>query len=277
MCIITSTKIESYCFITGFYDIGRGDWNDYKRGSNNYLNYFKILLQVNIPCLVVYIDKKYHHEVNKLIATYRTPNALDIAEDSLITRVIPIDESFLIKNVRSWLYIGRIRKILNSNDFQDKVQNVNTDPMSNNDSSISSTNRSDSNVIVPERKIAEYSAVTHAKIDLVLHTIENKREIFTENYHSGYNNSNSSDDINDSIADDIRFFAWIDFGFLRETYEIMRFKFNLQAYDTGKFNLFNTRNEIEQDESEKQKQLLFEKNDINAEMQLMILAHCHAG
>jgi hypothetical protein len=132
-----------YCFVTAFYDIGRKNWEHYKRSEDEYLSFFYNLIQMNIP-LVVFIDQRYYERVEAACSGLRPAN--------LYTKIIPIDDAFLRENIKSWSYIERERSIMNSELYKRVISHRKS---------------------CPETHVPEYTCINHAKIDFVKYAIEN--------------------------------------------------------------------------------------------------------
>jgi hypothetical protein len=132
-----------YCFVTAFYEIGRKNWQHYKRSQDEYLEYFCLLAQMQIP-LVVFIDQQYYEIVKTICSDLRPKN--------MFTNIVPIDDGFLNKNIKSWSYVEQERKIMNSELYKRVIFHRKH---------------------CPETHIPEYTCVNHAKIDYIKYAIEN--------------------------------------------------------------------------------------------------------
>ena len=53
-----------YTVVTGLFDIGRGNWNAYRRPIQHYLQYFYNLLQLKAP-MVIFCEKTFVDFVKK--------------------------------------------------------------------------------------------------------------------------------------------------------------------------------------------------------------------
>jgi hypothetical protein len=131
-----------YCFVTAFYDIGRKNWEHYKRSEDEYIGVFCNLVQMKIP-LVVFIDQKYYERIKTACDELRPAN--------LYTKIIPVDDAFLRTNIKSWSYVERERNIMNSELYKRVISHRKS---------------------CPETHIPEYTCINHAKVDFVKYAIE---------------------------------------------------------------------------------------------------------
>ena len=132
--------------ITGFYDIGRSDWNlQFKRKSEEYIESFAVFLRYDYA-MVIYMDSRYIDILKKMI---------DASPHGKNKILIAIDEEWMSKNIWAWSKLSREREIMNSDSYRN---------------------------LIPHRIAAEYpenvnplyTIITHSKIDFVCHAIENK-------------------------------------------------------------------------------------------------------
>ena len=132
------------CYITGFLDIGRKDWNEFQRSFEDYFSSFTPLADMfnkmtdsnkSYYHLVVFIDKKCSRYVKEYL------QAKNIT-------VIEIDEDFLTANIPAWSRLAREQEIMNSDKFKNLMSSV-------------------GRLRFPEHSNPKYTLINHAKIDFV--------------------------------------------------------------------------------------------------------------
>ena len=133
-----------YCLVTFFYDIGRKNWKNYKRLSEEYIESFNILLKYDYN-MCIFVDDRYYDTLKAKIENSKFKKN---------KKLYPINESWLNKNIWSWSRLGQEREIMLSDYYKNLVQD-----------------RINSNY--PENTIPEYTILTHSKIDFVNYVIEN--------------------------------------------------------------------------------------------------------
>jgi len=129
--------------ITAFLDIGRDSWEGYKRNVDQYLKAFSVYLKYDYK-MIIYIDDRYYKDVFDMV---------DFSEHKNNKIVIPINESWMEKNIWSWTRLERETEIMNSDSYKSLV----ADRIRLN---------------YPENTNPKYTILTHSKIDFVNHAIE---------------------------------------------------------------------------------------------------------
>lgn len=137
-----------HCFITAFYDIGRGEWenNPFKRTNTKYFDYFERFVRFPQP-LLIFIDETLLENVTNLVATHR---------QGILTWIIPINETFLLENMRMWSLIEKEKEIMSSPKYQMMIKH---------------------RIHHPEHNNPRYTLINHAKVDFMIygiHWLENK-------------------------------------------------------------------------------------------------------
>lgn len=135
---------NSYCLVTAFLDLKRNTWSGFQRGVDGYLGNFERLLSIGTP-LVVYIDEALMDRVLQLVQTTRSKHP------HVYVEVVPINRQFLQKNIYAWSLLEREKEIMASVAYQQLVGH---------------------RQVHPEHSIPEYNMVNHAKIDLVVYTMD---------------------------------------------------------------------------------------------------------
>lgn len=138
---------DDIVFVTAFFNINRSNWNISKRDINYYLDSLKILL-ITEKNIIVFIDDRY---INlDFIQNYM----YNIKVLNNKSKIIPINYEWLIKNSESWKKNEICKKIMNSNEYIQKVCHR-----------IKAGN--------PENIYPEYNTINHCKIDLIKYAIDN--------------------------------------------------------------------------------------------------------
>lgn len=130
--------------VTFFYDIKRESWSDKtsKSFDKDYLEPFKILLNYNYD-LIVYIDDKYY---DILLSEVEESN-------NTKTKLYPINEEWMKKNIWAWNRLDREKEIMNSDSYKNKIPKR-------------------ISMGYPENTRPEYTILTHSKIDFINYAIE---------------------------------------------------------------------------------------------------------
>ena len=124
-------NINDILFVTAFKDIGRNNWNSYKRSNENYYNAFINITKVLQYNLVVYVDEEVKDELMKLTKF----------SDNIIFKNLKNVDTFLLK------FLENDKIIMNSQTYKNKIPN-----------------HRKSN---PEHRFSEYNLINHSKINFV--------------------------------------------------------------------------------------------------------------
>lgn len=145
--------MNNICYVTLFYDIGRGNWNNiFKRSFEDYYIAFEPYITLfnkdtcNGDKLIVFIDKKYYDILKERI---HGSNIL----------LISIDNNFM-SNLYCWKTIYKERDIMSNKKFKIFLE---------------------SRITCPEHSFPEYTLINHSKIDLICWLINNTSEF---NYYA---------------------------------------------------------------------------------------------
>lgn len=162
-------------FVTAFLDIGRKDWApEFARDPAFYVESF--LNYLNYPYkMVCYVDEKYYDFIIEKYMSSPYTNK----------HFISINTDWLHENIHAWSGIEKDRAIMEDPEYR-KFIDGRLQLMY--PQGIPETNVR--NHLCPENLYPEYNAINHAKIDFIVHAIENGY-IFT------------------------KFTAWCDFGYFR--------------------------------------------------------------
>ena len=138
-----------------FKNIGRSSWNNFRRSEQEYLDYFKYLVETIDYPLVVYVENPI---LKKLVA---------LESVKLRSNIMLVDSS----TVKTYLdtHLESEKQIMNSEAYKQKIP--------------------EGRKRAPEHTIPTYTLLNHSKIQFLMHT---KKTI------PGYD-----------------YYAWIDFGFVR--------------------------------------------------------------
>jgi len=121
-------------YVTAFYDIGRGNWNTFRRSPEHYINSFKNYLNVDYH-MIIFIDSR-----------------IKIPSDSFKNKTfIPIDEKFLETNIKAWQNKSKDVSIMNSEKYKELIGSRNN----------------------PENHFPEYNCINHSKLDFIKYAYEN--------------------------------------------------------------------------------------------------------
>lgn len=126
------------CFVTAFLDIGRDNWNYFKRSFDVYLDSFKHLASL-FSCqegnlLVAFVDSTKYEKIVKEVT---------IASNVIL---IPIDETFLQAHSPLWRRLYREGEIMQSTTFANFIAHRKN---------------------CPECHEPKYTLINHAKIDFI--------------------------------------------------------------------------------------------------------------
>ena len=188
-----------YRFITAFYDIGRGQWqNKYNRSAATYLERFSLLVQLNLP-LVVFMDDRYAAEARAIIES--VASSLPAGAPPLQLQLIMINENFLSENIQSWSYVAVEEEIMRSAAYQAMAQLR-------------------SLKYTPQTLYPQYNCINHAKVDFVEYYVRQ----FLHNRSGGVT---------------VTHVGWVDFGYLTEAFEVMPFAPNRALLYNGAVNFLS--------------------------------------
>jgi hypothetical protein len=129
-----------YVFVTAYVGLQRESWNSYARGSDVYCERFSRLLKMQIP-LIAYVDVAVYGVVAEMALT--RPDTL----------IIPVDEEFLINNLRGWSYLCLERDLMHGRKFRRMTAHRRSSPSCHN---------------------PRYTCLTHCKTDFLLHAAVNE-------------------------------------------------------------------------------------------------------
>lgn len=144
------------CLVSAFLDIGRQNWSAFRRSIQQYLHHF--LPYTKIPHkMIVFMDDRYVEVMTGLCR-------------GTSIRIIPINRDWMQEHIFAYSLLGREREIMASETFQAKVKH---------------------RLHHPECSQPEYNIMQHAKIDFVMHVIQQQ-------------------------LSDATYYAWTDFGFFQD-------------------------------------------------------------
>ena len=148
---LVEAKEEHYRFVTAFYDIDRGQWDDkYARSTETYFERFLLLIRMNLP-LVVFMDDRYLSKAIELIHAMEQSRSDDLPV--LQIEMIPINDQFLTDNIKSWSYVPIESDIMSSESYITLAKG-----------------RSEKGT--PETLYPKYTCINHAKVDFISHYID---------------------------------------------------------------------------------------------------------
>lgn len=187
--------------VTMFFDINRDNWelSNSVRKTNTYLNAFYHFLDYPYN-MVCFIDNRYYNEVIEKYNESKYKNKVFIS----------IDKQWLTEHTLAWKQVGVdeiIMKSIHYKLFMKKRVEV----------SYEISNKPippDVNIedyLFPENKYPEYVAITHSKIDLLIHALEHN-----------------------CIKTPYTF--WVDFGYFHSVYENKKETFPSNTLDIHKFH-----------------------------------------
>uniref|UniRef100_A0A6C0DQE6 Uncharacterized protein n=1 Tax=viral metagenome TaxID=1070528 RepID=A0A6C0DQE6_9ZZZZ len=150
---------DDITIITSFLDIGRGEWNnEWRRQPQYYVDSFLIYLRYPYK-MVCYIDDQF---IDQVLNEYEKSEYKN-------KRFIPINKDWLTENIHAWQNFEKERGILSSEQFMKIIQQrFHFMDMKNFDRT-----RNIEGYLFPENVYPEYTTVTHSKIDLMMHAINN--------------------------------------------------------------------------------------------------------
>ena len=145
--------------VTAFLDIGRSTWTDeFAREPSFYVDSFMNYL--NYPYkMVCYIDDKYIDGIIQKYSTSPYQNKL----------FIPINRTWLLKNIHAWKHIEKDRNIMNSIEFKKFLEKRLPHMYPN-----GVPEQNVRNHLCPENIYPEYTVINHSKIDFIANAIENE-------------------------------------------------------------------------------------------------------
>ena len=208
-----------YRFITAFYDIGRGQWqNKYNRSAATYLERFSLLVQLNLP-LVVFMDDRYAAEARAIIES--VASSLPAGAPPLQLQLIMINENFLSENIQSWSYVAVEEEIMRSAAYQAMAQ----------------LRSSHGN---PETLYPQYNCINHAKVDFVEYYVRkvlHNRSGIDDGCNGGCNGGGDGGISSSGVT--VTHVGWVDFGYLTEAFEVMPFAPNRALLYNGAVNFLS--------------------------------------
>ncbi len=144
---------QQHCFVSAFFDIGRGSWKSkFTRSVDRYFLYFDRFVAFPEP-LVVFMDEQH---VDRLV------EVVQLSRPNYLTIIIPITENFLVTHIWSWSLLPREREIMNSPAYKAKIAH---------------------RISHPEHHNPRYTLINHAKIDFVNYVIEEFPKVFPKRFH----------------------------------------------------------------------------------------------
>lgn len=135
-----SRVLPSLCLVTAFLDIGRGEWQAFRRSIQQYIGNFLPYLCMKHE-LIVFMDEKYSVPLEELCRN--RPNI----------KIYSINRTWMEKHIVAYRQLLRETEIMNSDEFKRKIAH---------------------RIHHPECSQPEYNIMQHAKIDFVCHVIEEK-------------------------------------------------------------------------------------------------------
>lgn len=134
-----SAAKQNFTIVSGFFDIGRSEWQGFSRKTELYVKGFNKYLVYPYK-IVLFVDDRYVDMISK-------PTYCDLT-------IIPINKEWLYSHSKSWLSLERVRNIMKSDQYTTLVKKR----IENNN---------------PENTSPEYNIITSSKIDFINHAIEN--------------------------------------------------------------------------------------------------------
>jgi len=132
--------MNSLCYVTTFYDIGRDDWTSFRRTFDTYLKDFSPFVPLMAKAdptkhrMIVFIDKKHYDAV------------FDITRSVKNILLIRIDEEFMKSQIYAWRTIENEEKVMLSEEYRRLIPHRTT---------------------FPENSNPKYTLINHSKIDFV--------------------------------------------------------------------------------------------------------------
>jgi hypothetical protein len=143
-----NSNITNVVYVTAFYNINRGDWGYAKRNIEYYLDSFKKFISSN-KNIIAFIDERY---INHDMFINYIDNVKKMGNNK--TTFIPINMEWLLNNCETWRKNHISEKIMNSDEYKNKVQHR-------------------INVGIPENIYSSYNTINHCKIDFIKYAIDN--------------------------------------------------------------------------------------------------------
>lgn len=140
--------VKNVVYVTAFYNINRGEWDYGKRSVEYYLDSFKKFISSN-KNIIAFIDDRY---INNEIFTNYIENVRKMG--NVKTLFIPINMDWLLNHCETWRKNVISEKIMNSDEYKNKVQHR-------------------IQFGIPENIYSSYNTVNHCKIDFIKHAIDN--------------------------------------------------------------------------------------------------------
>ena len=141
-------SINDIVYVTAFYNINRGEWKNFKRTSEYYLDSFKKFITTN-KNIIAFIDDRY---INDDVLVNYIDNIKKFSNNK--TKFIPINMDWLLNNCETWKKNHISEKIMNSDEYKNKIPYR----IANN---------------YPENTYSSYNTVNHCKIDFIKYSIDN--------------------------------------------------------------------------------------------------------
>jgi hypothetical protein len=150
---------DDITIITSFLDIGRGEWNnEWRRQPQYYIDSFLIYLRYPYR-MVCYIDDRY---IDDIIREYEKSEYRN-------KQFIPINIKWLRENIYAWQNFEKEKEILESKEYETIINHR----FKFMDMNRFDVNRNIKGYLFPENVYPEYNVVNHAKIDFIMHSIQN--------------------------------------------------------------------------------------------------------
>ena len=143
-----NSDITNIVYVTAFYDIKRDEWGYAKRDVGYYLDSFNKFISSN-KNIIAFIDDRYIH--NEMFTNY-IENVRKMGNNR--TMFIPINMDWLLNNCETWKKNVISEKIMNSDEYKNKVQHR-------------------IKFGIPENIYSSYNTVNHCKIDFIKYSMDN--------------------------------------------------------------------------------------------------------
>lgn len=130
----------SICLVSAFLDIGRSNWDHFRRSNEQYFNNFFPYTKIQHD-MIVFIDDKYINILKK------------ICSSAAHITIIPINRKWMEENIHAYQQLNRETEIMQSDKFKYLIKH---------------------RLNHPECSVPEYNIMQHAKIDFLAHVINNK-------------------------------------------------------------------------------------------------------
>lgn len=136
-------KINNITLVSAFFDIGRDNFKNYNRSTDEYLKAFFNYLDMEYK-MIIFIDDRYLHRVLEYYEKCKFKNK----------KFVSINKQWLFNNIYAWKQLDKDTRIMTSEFYKTLVEH---------------------RIMMgkPETIYSEYNIVNHAKIDFINYAINN--------------------------------------------------------------------------------------------------------